>query len=397
MKRKKRIKNLRNLIWVAACVFGGFLLHSASFGVVTSSNLAQEERFKKFGVVLDPWAESQIHFWRRIYSEFSSEEQVIHDSMNLSHIYSVTKGVAEGQRARVEIIRKLNGIAARFRKTVDRDQLTPEELKLFEALDAIEDPRAYRFAANPGRVRIQAGLKDRLEDAFILSRRYLKRMQEILEEEGVPKELGFLPFVESAFNHEARSGVGAVGIWQFMPATAQRDLRVTREIDERYDPLKSTRAAARFLKSNYQRLGSWALAVMAYHHGAGLVKNGVAKVGSSDPLVLIRTFKDPRFRFASRNYLFEFLAMCDFGLQQPEWLDPRQPEGLPSFITVSFPKRVRVKELLQRYRLNESVTRVLNPHFRQAIWKSEADIPAHYPIRLAGISLEEFRRLEYPR
>jgi membrane-bound lytic murein transglycosylase D len=378
-------------------MFAGVLFHSVQIGAATPPNLAQEERFKKFGVVLNAWAESQIGFWRRIYSEYDSDDQVIHDSMNLAHVYAVARGATGAGRMRSEIRRRLSTIADRFQKVVDPARLSPEEFQLFQALNAIEDPRAYRFAAEPSRIRIQSGLKDRIEDAFILSRRYLKRMQEIMAEEGVPRELGLLPFVESAFNHEARSGVGAAGIWQFMPLTAQRDLRVTRAIDERYDPLKSTRAAARFLRTNHQLLGSWALAVMAYHHGPGLVKRAIARVGSRDPLVLIRTFKDPSFRFASRNYLFEFLAMCDFGIQQSEWQDPKPMEGLPAFITVSFPRKTRVKDLLQRYRLNERVTRILNPHFRNPIWASEAEIPAHYPVRMAGITLEEFRRVEYPR
>ena len=380
-----------------AVILGWILFHAVPVAAATTPNLAQEERFKKFGVVLDPWAESQVAFWRRIYSDYSSGDQLIHDSMNLSHVYAVAKGLPEAQKTREEIIRGLRTIAGRFPKTVDRERLSPAELKLYQALEANEDPRAYGFAADTSRIRIQGGLKDRLEDAFILSKRYLGRMQQILEEEGVPKELALLPFVESAFEHEARSHVGAAGIWQFMPVTARRDLRVTAAIDERYDPLKSTRAAARFLRVNYNLLGSWGLAVMAYHHGSGLVKRAIGKVGSRDPLVLIRTFKDPNFRFASRNYLFEFLAMCDFGQQQSEWLEPKVPEGLPAFITVSFPKRTHAKELLKRYQLNEKMTRVLNPHFRQPIWTSEAEIPAHYPVRMAGISLEEFRRLEYPR
>jgi hypothetical protein len=112
---------------------------------------------------------------------------------------------------------------------------------------------------------------------------------------------------------------------------------------------------------------------------------------------VLRTFKDPNFQFASRNYLFEVLAMCD-AASDPASLPGGSLDGvLPEFITVSFPVKTKVKDLLQRYRLKEMDTRLLNPHFRSAIWTNEDPIPAHYPVRLAGITLEEFRRLEYPQ
>ena len=364
--------------------------------VFTRTTLAQEERFQKLGVKLDPWAESQILFWRRVYTEGSSKEYLIHDGVNLSHLYKIESSEASARKARLEISHELKRISELGVGPITPDRLTEGQRKLFEALDAIEDPRAYLFASNPDRIRIQSGLQDQLGVAFQISKRYLKRMREIIEEEGVPKELTLLPFVESAFNSEAKSSTGAVGIWQFMPKTAAKDLKVTRSIDERHDPLKSTRAAARFLRKNYDQFGNWGLAIMAYHHGPGLVKKAILKVGSRDPVTIIKTFKDPNFKFASRNYLFEFLAMCDVDSAQGSIFAPGQENALPPFITVTFQKRVTMKDLAQRYHFNEAMTRILNPHFRNPIWKNEDTIPAHYPVRMAGITLEEFRRLEYP-
>jgi membrane-bound lytic murein transglycosylase D len=364
--------------------------------IFTGSTLAQEERFQKLGVKLDPWAESQVLFWRKVYTEVSSQEYLIHDGVNLSHHYRIESSEASARKARLEISHELKKISDLGPKPISAERLSEEQRKLFEALDAIEDPKAYLYASNPDRIRIQSGLKDQLEFAFQSSKPYLKRMREMIEEEGVPKELTLLPFVESAFNQEARSSTGAVGVWQFMPKTAAKELKVTRSIDERHDPLKSTRAAARFLRKNYDQFGNWGLAIMAYHHGPGLLKKAIQKVGSRDPVTIIKTFKDPNFKFASRNYLFEFLAMCDVDSAQGTILAPGQENALPPFITVTFQKRVTMKDLAQRYRFNESLTRILNPHFRNPIWKNEDSIPAHYPVRMAGITLEEFRRVEYP-
>jgi membrane-bound lytic murein transglycosylase D len=385
-EKSRVIKSIRRFLALTAL----FL----SFGV--SNSVAQDGRFQKLGVTLDPWAERQIHFWKKVYTEYDSGTYLIHDSMNLSRVYSTVKGEARISAEKRRIIDLLNGIAKKHPSHVSGASLNEEERKLYEALDAIEDGRAYRFAAEPGRIRVQSGQKDRLDTAFLISRHYLKRMEEMFEEEGVPKELALLPFVESSFNHEARSSVGASGIWQFMPGTASRDLRVTRDIDERFDPLKSTRAAARFLRRNHELLKSWSLAIMAYHHGPGLVDQAVKNLKTHDPIEIIKTFKHPSYRFASRNYLFEFLAMCDVHAERAAFFQEEENIKLPTFITVSFPKRLRMKKVMEHYRLKEGITRVLNPHFREPIWRNEGDIPAHYPIRMAGITLEEFRKLEYP-
>ncbi len=309
-----------------------------------ATSLAQVDRFQKLGVTLDADSEHSVEFWKKVYGDYSTKDFVLHDPLDLFHVYGVYPGETLATKARKELKKGLSA-------------------------------------------RIQQGLRDRLVIADEISRNYLPRMEELLAEEGVPAELARLPFVESSFDREARSKVGATGIWQFMPKTASRDLRVTSAIDERYDPLKATRAAARFLRRNHDAFQSWGLAVMAYHQGPGLVQKAITKLKTRDPVRIMREFKDPNFQFASRNYLYEFLAMVDIGHK----LDGK----LPTFITISFPKEVTMKEILSRYHVDETTTRVLNPHFRGPIWSNKASIPAHYPVRLGGITLEEFRKLQY--
>lgn len=372
---------------VAACVL---ILAPAS--VRASEIVTQEKRFQKLGVALDSWSEAQIRFWRRVYTEFESTDWLVHDSMNPSRIYSKHRTEADAKQGRREVKGALLALSRAPSGRVSVGHVDPQLRPLFEAMDAIEDPRAYGFAAEDRRLRIQSGRKDRVEAAFGESRPYLKRMREMFREEAVPEELVLLPFVESAFNREAKSKTGAAGIWQFMPHTAARDLRVGHSIDERFDPLKSTRAAARFLRRNHSMLGSWALAVMAYHHGPGLVRKAVKTLGTDDPVRIIRIFKDPSFKFASRNYLFEFLAMCEVHGER----EHQEDAGLPPYLSLSFPKNLKIARIVEHYRLDRATLRRLNPHFREPIWKNEAEIPAHYPVRIAGITLEEFRKLQYP-
>jgi membrane-bound lytic murein transglycosylase D len=336
----------------------------------------------------DEWSRAQIDFWKKIYTVHTSHEWVIHDSMNLKHIYRVVK--SDPDAAKKEVSRVLKGIYEKNknRKSIDVDQLSDVERVMFEIFEANEDPRSYEFASQSGRIRAQQGLKDHLDRAVVVSRKYLGRMEEMFIEEGVPKEITRLPFVESCFVNEACSVSGAIGIWQFMPKTAMKDLRVDSAIDERYDPLKSTRAAARFLKQNHRILKNWNLSVMAYHHGAGLVSKAIKRLKTNDPVQIIRYFKDPQFKFASRNYLFEWMAMVEVDSDAAR-------ERLPEFITISFPKKMTMSTVIQRLRLLEKEIRLLNPHFRDPIWTGKSQIPAHYPVRLTGITLEEFRKHGY--
>lgn len=87
------------------------------------------------------------------------------------------------------------------------------------------------------------------------------------------KRANTTPFIESSFDYSAHSSVGAAGIWQFMPRTARvYKMAVGRYVDERRDPIKATRAAAKYLKTAYDALGSWPLAIVSYNHGVGGVR-----------------------------------------------------------------------------------------------------------------------------
>ena len=100
--------------------------------------------------------------------------------------------------------------------------------------------------------------------------------------EGIPEEIAWLPMVESTFNVEARSKVGAAGVWQFMPGTGRQYMRVDATVDERLDPIIAARGAARLLRHNYQGLRSWPLALTAYNHGYYGMQRAVRQLGTND-------------------------------------------------------------------------------------------------------------------
>lgn len=110
------------------------------------------------------------------------------------------------------------------------------------------------------------------------SAKYQPMIEKELEEAGLPKDLLYLAMIESGYNQLACSSARAVGLWQFMePTGKQYDLRVDKYVDERRDPLKSTKAAVTYLSDLYQEFDDWYLAVAAYNSGPGTIRNGLKK------------------------------------------------------------------------------------------------------------------------
>ena len=110
--------------------------------------------------------------------------------------------------------------------------------------------------------------------------KYMATFHNILSQYNLPYELAYLPIIESALNPNARSHMGAVGLWQFMPATGKKyGLEINSLVDERRDPIKSTHSAARFLNALYNVFHDWNLVIAAYNCGPGNVNKAISRAG----------------------------------------------------------------------------------------------------------------------
>jgi membrane-bound lytic murein transglycosylase D len=223
--------------------------------------------------------EKAVEFWKQVFTIYDTSQLIFLDPEDPAKIYSVIQVENEKDLRRL-IQTEKNNIAA-------------------------------RYGVNEESIRSQRGIKNRFAEGLARSARYIEQMREIFHEQGLPVELTYLPLVESSFNIQARSHAGAVGMWQFIRSTGKRFLRIDGAIDERKDPLESTRAAARLLGENYQKLGNWPLAITAYNHGPEGLSRAVAKLGSWNLVDIIQKHESRTWGFASKNFYAEFLAAVE--------------------------------------------------------------------------------------
>ena len=190
--------------------------------------------------------------------------------------------------------------------------------------------------------------------------------EEVLDNQGLPLELKYLPIVESALNPEARSPAGARGLWQFMYYTAKAEgLRIDSYIDERKDPRKSTEAASSHLNRLYGMYDDWFLALAAYNAGSGNVNKAIRRSGGKTNYWEVRPFLPQE----TRNYVPNFLAVVYLMEYHAEYgIVPRNV--LPGFLTtdtLTVQGPLRLDQVAHFIEASEQELKILNPMYSKGI------------------------------
>jgi membrane-bound lytic murein transglycosylase D len=226
----------------------------------------------------------------------------------------------------------------------------------------IEIPQNARVLAY---VELFAGrLKWYLEDGLSRGARYLPMIQEVFRAEGVPLDLAYVPLIESAFKPNALSRAKAKGMWQFMRGTAlENGLRHDWYIDERADPEKATRAAAKYLKTLYSMFGDWHLALASYNGGPGRVQRAMKRSGRDDFWKLSAT---PRYLpRETRDYVPLILAAIIIARSPAQYEMEVTPIEVPLFETVTVAGAVDIRRVAEWAGASVQDIQNLNPELRR--------------------------------
>jgi membrane-bound lytic murein transglycosylase D len=251
-----------------------------------------------------------VAFWVDVFSRYSSRDFIVHDKEHITRVFEVYHLDGDGEPSANQVEWVNAYLKAKYQRVLSNlargwPPLGNDEhhaVTLFQG----EPPTSYLEAID--NLRVQQGMRDRFRAALVRASFYESIIKRELIIEGVPTELAILPGVESGFYLGARSHAGAVGLWQLTPSAArEHSLVVGRYYDERFDVVRSTDAAARILRLNYERFGNWPLAMTAYIYGPAGMAEAVSFYGK-DFERIYTNFKGPHFGFASRNYYAEFLA-----------------------------------------------------------------------------------------
>ncbi len=325
-----------------------------------------------------------VAFWTKVYAQYSTRQAIVHDDTDLNIIYEVidllpydAAGAEEINRARMK---KANTMYADILKKLGQDpQRTEPECRRVAALfDFTSD--ANTFAAAAGRVRCQMGQRDRFQAGLIRSGAYREKILEILKSYDLPEDIAYLPHVESSFNPNAYSKFGAAGLWQFTRSTGKRFMEVGYVLDERRDPVRATHAAAQLLKENYEKLGSWPLAITAYNHGAAGMER--AKRNHGRYVDIFKSYRSPSFKFASRNFYPEFLAARSVAAQYKTYFGELELEKPAPIRTVVLEGYASFAELSRHFKIGPQELKQMNPALRPPVFSGQKHVPKGYALRL---------------
>jgi membrane-bound lytic murein transglycosylase D len=336
--------------------------------------------------VQPPELEQDVRFWIRVYTEVTTDQGLLHDDWNLGLVYEVLRFDPEASPAQRErrVVEAKTRYAALLRRFAagSTDDLTAHERRILHAFGEKATPADFRDAIE--RIRFQLGQADRFREGLIRAAVWEKQIARTLAQHGVPPEIAALPHVESSFNLAAYSKVGAAGLWQFMPGTAKRFMRVDSVVDQRLDPYSATEAAANLMLYNYRLLGTWPLAVTAYNHGPGGLRRAQDELGTSDIAVIVKRYQGATFGFASRNFYIAFLAALEVDRNAEKYFGPitRLPDT--DSTPVELPDYVPVAALAKAFKVDLGALRVLNPALRPPIWSGSRWVPRGYELRLPG-------------
>lgn len=390
----------RGVAYVLACAALGALLLSASATraappVVPEHDLECGDTF-----ACPPEIRRRVDFWIEVFRSWRTDQLVFHDRENPSRVYSVidsrhscsgarTPRAVEAERDRVEKMLRTLAKKATW-KEPGWTRAERRYLALFPERNADEIARAAK------QVRCQTGNRDRFREALKRYGRYKDDILEVLREHDLSEDILYLPFVESAFNPKAYSRAGAAGLWQIMPATARKlGLQLDATMDERFDPRRATRAAAKYLRHSTDVLTEVAhelddsvqpwhinpFVITSYNYGLTGMARAMRSVGP-DYVEVLDKYRSRSFRTAVRNFYASFLAARYVARNADKYFGPIKSDDGNAVARVVLKRPTSVDRITKVFNVDRDTVEELNPALTRYVWKGWRLIPEGYALSL---------------
>ncbi|MEZ4742442.1 MAG: lytic transglycosylase domain-containing protein [Bdellovibrionota bacterium] len=335
----------------------------------------------------------RYNFWRRVYSHFSSNQYLLHLAEYpevVLEIYDLSKVSDLDYHQKRKLVRKISQKRKYYYRKLfkklhkhrndDLNSFSPDMQRIARLMGHISNKKKYRIASLS--IRTQTGQRNYIEKGLTQASKYISAIESEFKKVGIPSEISRLAFVESSFNLQAHSKAGASGVFQIMPSTGHQYLKIKTGIDERNDPIKAARAAAKLLQLNYKITKRWPLAITAYNHGVGSIKRAVKKTGSYEIDVIIDRYNHNSFGFASKNFYAEFLAMLGT-LHEAHLLFPGNLRYDPlAFDTVKLPRTYSMHTIRKKYGVTNQQIEELNPDISDWYIKRGGVLPKGFDLKV---------------
>lgn len=330
---------------------------------------------RKFDQALDELLESGLDlegdprlaplYHRLVDRIYAYELQAFLEGDGLQEAPTVAAAIDEVEELDVPADPALKGRAEEAAKSVSHDLPLAVNDTVLSFLNFFQTPR--------GRAIVETGLRR--------AGRYREMIARVLREEGLPQDLIYLAQAESAFQPLALSRAGARGMWQFVAYRGQQyGLRRTWWVDERQDPERSTRAAARHLRDLYHEFGDWYLAIAAYNCGPGNVQKGIERTGYADFWELFKRNVLPR---ETRNYVPIILALTLIAKDAERYGISVEPETPPAFEVVKPGHPLDLRLVAETLDVDLDTLRMLNPSLLRLVTPAEPGFELRLPRNTA--------------
>lgn len=352
------------------------------------------------GFEVPPGLEDTVKFWVHVFGVYDKNHVIFYNKDDVSIVYSVLdfSDLAEmnpqsaagimNQMVKQESVRLAQVLEKVARHVDDKDEeeistkLSPEEARILVLLRKNGDHIGIKSSELKTSLTQRPGFAHRMRQAIAASGAYMPEMRRIFEERGLPMELTVLPFIESAFSVKAYSSASAAGLWQFIPATGRNYLRIDQYVDERYDPILATYAAASHLAREFKLFNDWPLTINGYNTGPGRMQQAVRELKTTDIALISKYFRGAGYGFDSRNYYPEFLAALEIYENRETYFGDIAEAAPEAYDYLTMPIATNLKRLFRSAGVSESLMAALNPGLKPEVIAGLKDLPKGYLLKV---------------